>query len=277
MGLLNMNARRATPDATRPTNGDRGQEGKRPGDPASDCRFTGPLFACSVALLLLLLACNSNPSNYREQMIVYAVLNPGQAHQVVVVDRTYRVDEPAPESIGVAGAIVKLWREGSTDTVALPESTRTGFYRDTLPYPFVLPCSTYRLDVNWNGFHGAATITVPDTFRIISPYPGETLSASSPPAFVWRRSLCSAQYRLRLSRPQTPDSSFHLPLLTQDTFLPPLPGVFDTTGLIGIHIYALDSHLYGYLIGADMDTIGENVLADIGAQSVDSIRVLVVP
>jgi hypothetical protein len=232
-------------------------------------------------LLLIFVNCNSNPDNYREQMIVYTVLNPGLAHQVVVVDRTYPVDKPAPESVGVPGAIVKLWREGSTDTVALPESTRTGFYRDTLSYPCILPCSTYRLDVNWQGFHGTTTITVPDTFRFVSPYEGETLSASNPPAFVWRGSLHSAQYRLRLSGATTRDSSFNLPLLTQDTFLPPLPGVFDTTGSFGIHIYALDSHLYAYnespLIGAEMDTIGKDVLADVGAQSVDSIRVLVVP
>lgn len=235
------------------------------------------LLACTLTLLLPSLACNSNPSNYREQMIVYTVLDPGMAHQVVVVDRTYPVDEPAPESVGVPGAAVKLWREGSTDTVALPESTRIGFYRDTLPYRCVLPCSIYRLDVNWQGFHGTATITVPDTFGFVSPHAGETLSASNPPAFVWRGSLGSAQYRLRLSGPQMQDSSFHLPLLTQDTFLAPLPGVFDTVGSFGIHIYALDSHLYGYLIGAEMDTIGEDVLADIGAQTVDSIRVLVVP
>ena len=71
------------------------------------------LLPCSLALLLSFLACNPNPSNYREQMIVYTVLDPGLAHQVVVVDRTYRVDESAPDSIGVSGAIVKLWREGS--------------------------------------------------------------------------------------------------------------------------------------------------------------------
>jgi len=229
------------------------------------------------AALLLFVGCNSNPDNYREQMIVYTTLNPGLAHQVVVVDRTYRVDEPAPESIGVSGAVVRLWREGSADTVAFPESTRVGFYRDTLTYPCVLPCSTYRLDVNWQGFHGTTTITAPDTFRFISPHAGETLSASNAPALVWRRSLYSAQYRIRLSGPPRRDSSFDLPIVTQDTFLLPYPGLFDTAGAFGLHIYALDRHLYSYEAGASMDTIGENVLADIGAQTVDSIRVLVVP
>ena len=233
--------------------------------------------ACATVLLLLFVGCNSNPDNYREQMIVYTVLNPELAHQVVVVDRTYRVDEPAPESTGVSGAIVKLWREGSADTVAFPESSRVGFYRDTLSNRCVLPCSTYQLDVTWQGFHGSTTITVPDTFRFVSPHPGETLSASSPPVFVWRRSLYSSQYRLRLSGPPKRDSFFDLPLLTQDTFLLPFPGVFDTAGLFGLHIYALDRHLSDYETGASMDTIGENVLADVGAQTVDSIRVLVIP
>jgi hypothetical protein len=141
----------------------------------------------------------------------------------------------------------------------------------------VQPCSTYRLDVNWQGFHGSTMITVPDTFRIISPHPGETLSAANPPPFVWRRSHYSSQYRLRLSGPARRDSFFDLPLLTQDTFLLPFPGVFDTSGSFGLHIYALDSHLYGYETGAGMDTIGEDVLADVGAQTVDSIRVLVQP
>ncbi len=235
------------------------------------------LLAYATMLLLLFVGCNSNPDNYREQMIVYTILDPGLAHQVVVVDRTYRVDEPAPDSIGVSGAIVKLWRAGSADTVAFPESTRVGFYRDTLSNRCVLPCSTYQLDVTWQGFHGSTTVTVPDTFRFVSPHAGDTLSAANPPVFVWRTSLHSAQYRLRLSGSSRRDSSFNLPLLTQDTFLLPFPGVFDTAGSFGLHIYALDSHLYGYEIGASMDTIGEDVLADVGAQTVDSIRVLVVP
>ena len=236
------------------------------------------LLPCSLALSLLLFACNSNPSNYREQMTVYATLDPGLAHQVVVVDRTYRVDEPAPDSAGVSGAVVKLWRENSLDTIAFVESTRVGFYRDTMPFPCVSPCSSYFLDVVWQDFHGTVSITVPDTFSFIRPVHNETLSVARLPALVWSHSLRARQYRIRLTAPGGRDSLFRMPLVTQDTFMPVYPGMFDTIGLYGLHLYALDDHLYRYnKPGSSMDPIGEDVLADVGAHTADSIRVFVRP
>jgi len=236
------------------------------------------LLPCSLALSLLFFACNPNPSNYHEQMTVYSTLDPGLTHQVVVVDRTYRVDEPALDSAGVSGAIVRLWRENSLDTIAFVESTRVGFYRDTMPFSCVSPCSTYVLDVAWQGFHGSVSITVPDTFSFIRPVDSETLSVVQLPALVWSHSLRARQYRIRLTAPGGRDSLFRMPLVTQDTFMPVYPGMFDTLGWYGLHAYSLDDHLYAHnKPGFSMDTIGENVLANVGAHTVDSIRVFIRP
>ena len=85
-------------------------------------RFTRPcgqmpwLIAASALFVLLALSCEKDTSTYQERMIVYTTLDPRLAHQTVIVDRSYRVDESAPESVGVSGAIVKLWQAGSQDT-----------------------------------------------------------------------------------------------------------------------------------------------------------------
>jgi hypothetical protein len=231
-----------------------------------------------LALLLSFLACNPDPSNYREQMTVYTTLDPGLAHQVVVVDRTYRVDEPAPDSAGVSGAVVRLWRVNSQDTIAFAESTRAGFYRDTMAAPCISPCSSYVLDVVWQGFHGTVSITVPGALNFIRPLHNETLSVALLPALVWSNSLNARQYRVRVTAPGRRDTLFPMPLVTQDTFLPVYPSMLDTSGWYGMHVYAMDDNLYRqYRRTAVMDTIGTDVLANVGAHCVDSIRVLIVP
>jgi hypothetical protein len=225
--------------------------------------------------LLPFLACNPNPSNYREQMTVYTTLDPGSSHQTVVVDRTYRVDQPTEDTSGVSGAVVRLWREGSEDTVLLPESSRQGFYNDTLPYPIILPCSTYRLDVVWQSFHGSALVTVPDTFNFTNPLRGDTLHLLGLPVFTWTPSRYSYAYLVIADN--VGDSAYRFPLITRDTWITPYPAIFDTIGSHRLRIYALDANRYRYQTGSEMDTIGEDVLADIGAQTLDSTRVVVLP
>jgi hypothetical protein len=242
------------------------------------------LFSIGALFLLLALSCEKDTSTYQERMIVYTTLDPRLAHQSVIVDRSYRVDESAPESVGVPGAVVKLWQEGSTDTARLNDTERQGFYQDTLTAPFIFGCSTYRLAVQWQGFFGQDSVTVPDTFHITRPLPGDTLDTTSLPTFAWTPSKCAVSYLVyitalnpRQRSPRRPGGPvFRRPIQTAADSLDIrslAQSIFDTTGVYRLRVYALDSHLdQAQTQGSDLDSIGLNALGNCGAQASDSIR-----
>jgi hypothetical protein len=240
------------------------------------------LIAAGALFVLLALSCEKDTSTYQERMIVYTTLDPRLAHQTVIVDRSYRVDESAPESVGVSGAIVKLWQAGSQDTARLEDLERRGFYRDTLTPPVIHGCSMYRVAVQWQDFTGEDSVTVPDTFHITRPLPGETLDTTSLPTFTWTLSQSAASYVVYItalnprrrppfqgggpvSRPiRTAVNSLDVRSLVQ-TF-------FDTSGVYRLRVYALDAHLDQAQTGSDLDSIGLNALGNCGAQASDSLR-----
>jgi hypothetical protein len=243
------------------------------------------LTAAGALFVLMALACDKDTSTYQERMIVYTTLDPRLSHQTVVVDRSYRVDESAPESVGVSGAIVKLWQEGSQDTALLADREHQGFYRDTLTPPFVHGCSTYRIAVQWQDFTGEDSVTIPDTFHITRPLPGETLSAMSLPVFTWTPSPSAASYLVYITplnprrRPpfQQGGPAFSRPVRTSVESLDVrslAQTLFDTTGVYRLRVYALDAHL-GRAEGSDLDTLGLNVLGNCGAQTADSLRFVI--
>jgi hypothetical protein len=241
----------------------------------------------------------------KERLVVCAMLDQRRPHQTIVVDKSYSPDSVAPETVGVRGARVKLWRENSTDTVYMVDSSgarfRPGFYQDTLTGHPLLPCSAYRFRVEWRHpisgreYSGQAGITVPDTFRVTSPTPGETLSlvvmrsASGEtlgfqfesPVFTWRLSRTASAYLMAIGHlPWLEDSSlFWIPIVTTDTFedlIPVFPGVFEDTGRYRVKIFAWDRHTYEQYITLNqpaMDSIGAEVWAVLGAQTVDSVEV----
>lgn len=245
--------------------------------------MAGWLIAFGVLFVLLALSCQKNSSTYQERMIVYTTLDPRLAHQTVIVDRSYSVDESAPESVGVSGAIVKLWQEGSPDTAQLEDIERRGFYQDTLTVPAIQGCSTYRIAVQWQSFSGEDSVTVPDTFHITRPLPGDTLDTTSLPTFTWTPSKSAVSYlayitalnprqwspfhqERPLSRPiRSTADSLDIRSLAQT--------IFDTTGVYRLRVYALDAHLdQAETQGSDLDSIGLNTLGNCGAQASDSLR-----
>jgi hypothetical protein len=246
--------------------------------------LAGWLFAAGALSAMLAMSCQKNPSTYQERMIVYTTLDPRLAHQTVIVDRSYSVDESAPESVGVPGAVVKLWQEGSSDTAWLEDSVRQGFYQDTLASPVVTGCSTYRLAVQWQGFSGEDSVTVPDTFHITRPLSGDTLDTTSLPTFTWTPSRSAVSYLVYITalnprqRPSRRPGGqvFRRPIQTAVDSLDIrslAQSIFDTTGVYRLMVYALDSHLdQAETKGSDLDSIGFNALGNCGAQASDSLR-----
>jgi len=250
----------------------------------------GEMLLAGTAFLLLTAACEKDTSTYQERMIFYTALDPSLAHQTVIVDRSYRVDESAPESAGVAGASVRLWRQGADDTLYLDDRDRQGFYQDTLAAFAVQGNCTYCVSVQWQDYAGKDSVTVPDTFRVTRPAASETLSLSNLPAFTWTASAGAAAYVVYMSalnprrsgppgRPGESGRQFARPIRTSAESLDlrsQAQTIFDTTGIYRLRVYAVDSHL-GQGDGGDLDTIGSDVLASCGALTADSLRFVLLP
>jgi len=236
--------------------------------------------------ILLVVSCQPETSNYKEQLYVYATLMPDLGYQSVIVDRTRSVDEPTPDSLefGVSGATVTLRRFGADDSLILTESPdTTGLYHDydATSRPWIRACSTYQLSVScavgeesFPRLDGEKRIRVPGQFSITRPRFGESFSDTNLPVFSWQHSDGAAGYRVYAVDTLYRKRGFlrRLPVATTDTLIDIQPfyqGLFDSTSAYIIRVFALDSNLVRLERGA-VDTIGPDILAVIGAQAVAS-------
>lgn len=176
------------------------------------------------------------------------------------------------------GATVVFSRTGSTDSVVLYDSdSMPGYYVDTVlsTRPWVFPCSSYQMRVNYQTFSGQARIQVPGLFYMTRPYNLDTLTDTTMAYFAWRQSAGAAAYALYVLKPNWQKLHFHIPVITFDTAVnmrPLYQGLFDSTGLYTVKVFALDSALANQQ-GSGLDTIGTDVLGQVGAQTIDQIRV----
>jgi hypothetical protein len=226
------------------------------------------------------LACQPARNSYRQRLVVYTTLDPGLSLQTVVIDRTFSVAESVPDSLtGLGGALVKLRRINSGDSVVLSDSGQQGFYRDYhAPYhPWALPCSTYELSVARDSYVGSAIIHLPDTFSITRPVSGETISDLHVPPFSWRQSKGAGGYQLySIDLTHRRRNGIYAPIVVSETTIvlgPLYQALFDSTGLYRIKVYATGK-FQSRRENPAPDTIGPDVLGFIGSQSCDSTVVL---
>lgn len=123
-------------------------------------------------LLSLNSTCNDNViDEYEPQLSVFTVFSNTQVVQEIIVDRTYRIDEPAGPVID--DAIVVLSTSGRVDTLEFSYSSER-----YLTAPFnLMPGDTYDLMVAKDDFDTLhAATTVPAAFTIFFPVFGDTLT-----------------------------------------------------------------------------------------------------
>lgn len=202
-----------------------------------------------LTLLFVCLSCRGvdDGSHYKEKLVVYSLLNPALPKQFVIVDKTYRLNEEIPETTGLSGCGVKIWKEGNLDTVYFQEiAGHPGFYIDTQISPWVEPLSTYNIEVTREEHTLRAHTTVPDTFSILYFSDSDTVNISDNPPLIWSKSEASAIYTV------WPffcgDTTLLLaPLATMDTIISLFSyeeTFFDSVGWYIIKVFANDTNRY---------------------------------
>jgi Domain of unknown function (DUF4249) len=232
----------------------------------------------SFLFFYLLISCHtSNPLEIRpEQLVVFSVLQPNQYPQTVIVDRTYGLIDTITDTTGISGATVMIWNESLSDTIRFIESDTHGFYHDNIGSRWVKPFETYYLNIIYDGDTVIASTLVPDTFRFLSPYDGETLHTSSLPVFSWTKSEGAKAYFVLPFKSDTARAT--IPLVVYDTLVDVNPykeAYFDSTGFYRIKNYVFDDNRYRYEVGTKIDTLGDGI-GLFGSQSFSMVTVFII-
>jgi hypothetical protein len=227
-------------------------------------------------------------------MYVNTLLDPGEEHQRVVVDRSYRDGESMPgtwELRGVPNAYVRLRLASSwyyRDSMRLSPVQASSYGASGAHWEYVtpqwfeiLPCTTYELTVRWRDtmeqkdFEGQMLIATPDTFSITYPHLGDTISLSDLDYITWHRSRKASCYVVYA---QWGDRDASYPYITDDTFADVRSFrnvLFSSEGEWRLNVAAWNQDMYRQKIARSdrfaVDTIGGDVIADYGAQFEDHI------
>ncbi len=206
-------------------------------------------------------SCELNPEpGFTPVINVHALLNPAWSapgDNRFFVNRTYRMTE-SPDSL-LWDATVLLWHRADTwrFSAGRPDSVWSYFPDRAIP---VAPFDTFSLLVAKPGFDTVfGTTSVPDTFSLLLPLPGDTITVQD--SLVWTRSRHSAGYYISL-RQQFQGEEFDVSGLIPNESLPGLP--YDTLvarvplyflsrqpqGAFTIRLMALDTNYYDYLSGS---------------------------
>ncbi len=194
---------------------------------------------CTSAVALM---CDKSAvETYDPQLNIYSVLHSDHVSQSVIVDRTYRMDEPAGSVIDDALVVLSSW--ASVDTLTFDQGSDAYW-----AYNVVLqPLTEYNLIVWRDGFDTLhARTTVPGPFTILYPEHFDTVTFSdtivlttSDHAAVYGLSF-GDEFGMFFEPPDTSDSLMHIPL--SEVFAGWSPGNF----FCRIWIAACDSNFYRY-------------------------------
>jgi hypothetical protein len=215
----------------------------------------------AVSVLLLSASCELNPEpDFTPVINVHALLNPeweSPQDNRVFVNRTYRMTEP-PDSL-LWDADVRIWRGADTWQLSAARLDSVWSYfpdRGITAEPF----DTFSLLVAKPGFDTVrGTTLVPDTFSLLDPLPGDTITVQD--SLIWTRSRHSAGYYLSL-RQQFQGQEFDvsgvvpnesIPGLPYDTLVARLPLYFlsqQPQGPFTLRLMALDTNYYEYVRGS---------------------------
>ncbi|UCC12972.1 MAG: hypothetical protein JSW02_05445 [candidate division WOR-3 bacterium] len=178
---------------------------------------------------------------YDPQLNIYSVLHSDHASQSVIVDRTYRMDEPAGPVIDDALVILSSW--SSVDTLTFDQGSDAYW-----TYNLILqPLTEYSLMVWRDGFDTLyARTTLPGPFTILYPEHFDTVTFSdtvvltkSDHAAVYAVSF-GDEFGMFFEPPDTSDSLMIIPLA--EVFSGWSPGNF----FCRLWVAACDSNFYRY-------------------------------
>ncbi len=166
----------------------------------------------SLCLLLLLAACEVAPSErFKPRLVVHGLIVAGSAAVQANFNRSYAIDEPFDTLFPGAAAIV--W--GGSDTWQMTNQSRDVYVTGELQSR-PAPGDTFGLRVVKDGFDTVYGRTVvPDSFRIIFPRAGDTVTMSD--SMVWSRSRGCAGYYMSIQSVERGDTFYYSLAIPNDT------------------------------------------------------------
>jgi len=164
-------------------------------------------------LWLLLVACEVSPSEqFTPQLVVHCLVEAGHNYIYANINRTYAIDEPFDSVFSDVNGVV--WRRN--DTWGLVHYKRDFFYSQQI-HPSPAYGDTFGIQVARDGFDTVYGHTVvPDSFRILFPRNGDTVTMSD--SMVWTRSRnCAGYYMSFRSFLQNGDTVYYDFAVPNDT------------------------------------------------------------
>jgi hypothetical protein len=176
---------------------------------------TGPLghlITGSLCLVLLLAACEEAPSElFTPQLVVHGLVLAGSSSVQANINRTYAIDEPFDAMFPDVNGVV--WR--GSDTWPLLNAARDVYATGPLQSR-PAPGDTFGIRTAKDGFDTVYGRTVvPDSFRILFPLEGDTVSIND--SMVWTRSRNCAGYYMSLQSIDRGDTFYYSLALPNDT------------------------------------------------------------
>jgi hypothetical protein len=175
-------------------------------------RFGRSLMLAACGLWLALAACEESPSEqFTPQLVVHGLVLAGSSSVQANINRTYAIDEPFDTTFaGVSGKVSR-----GSDTWPLVNSVRDVYMaRELNPEP--APGDTFGMRIVKDGFDTVYGHTVvPDSFRILFPHEGDTVSFND--SMVWTRSRNCAGYYMSLQSVDRGDTFYYSLAIPNDT------------------------------------------------------------
>ncbi len=245
------------------------------------------LWLAACGLWLLLAACEVTPSEqFEPRLVVHGLVLAGSDSVQVNVNRSYAIDEPFDSVFSDADGMA--WR--GTDTWPLVHGIRD-IYGTGQILLSVTPGDTLGIRIAREGLDTVYGRTVvPDSFRILFPCDGDTVTMSD--SMVWTRSRSCAGYYMSIRSIDRNDTFYFKATAANDTSGNNFDSlVFRLRQMVflylyepGIHtlrVYALDTNYFnwvkagGFGMGASETTRLSGGLGVFGSGVADSVEVYV--
>jgi hypothetical protein len=207
----------------------------------------------SLCLSLFLVACESSPSEqFTHRLVVHGLVLAGSPSVQVNVNRSYRIDEPFDTMFPGANGVV--WR--GSDTWPLLNAARDVYATRPLQAR-PAPGDTFAIRVAKDGLDTVYGHTaVPDSFRILFPLEGDTVSIND--SMVWARSRNCAGYYMSLRSIEQGDTFYYSLAIPNDTTannfdslvfrLPQMVFLYRfEPGVHTLRVYALDTNYFDWV------------------------------
>ena len=243
----------------------------------------------SLCSSLLFMTCEMTQSElFKPQLVVHGLVLAGSSSIQVNVNRSYAIDEPFDTVFPGASGLV--WR--GSDTWPLQNAARDVYAADPLQSR-PAPGDTIGIRVAKEGFdtvYGHAV--VPDSFRILFPLEGDTVSIND--SMVWTRSRNCAGYYMSLRSIEQGDTFYYSLAIPNDTSdnnfdsllfrLPQMVFLYRfEPGVHTLRVYALDTNYFDWVsaggfgpgTGAGETTHLTGGLGVFGSATGESLRVYV--